>query len=70
MYTKRRREIVRDWLYLILGFIQTTGAVTTVILYFGLGFHWVTWTSFGITTVAFIASRILHRSEQSRRSMR
>lgn len=63
MDSKRRREIVRGWLYLILGFIQTTGAVTTILLYSGLGFHWVTWTSFGITTVAFIASRLLHRGD-------
>lgn len=64
MDSKRRREIVRGWLFLILGFIQTTGAVTTAFLYFGLGFHWVTWAGFGITTLAFFGSRLMHRSEQ------
>lgn len=36
---------------------------SAALLYFGIGFHWVTWTSFGITTVAFIASRVLQRGD-------
>ena len=61
MDAKRRREVVRGCLFLSLGFIQTTGAVTTAFLYFGLGFHWVKWTSFGVATTAFIASRPVRR---------
>ena len=60
---RRHREVVRGWVFLVLGFIQTTGAVTTAALAFGLGFHRITWTSFGVTMAALIVSRVLHWSD-------